>query len=254
MGWLEVRAKILEVPGVRTLARSLRSLYDPYHRGLLIARLRFPHQLLQPANETLPNRYPEIFALVCRELAKIEEPRILSYGCSTGEEVISLRRLLPTAQITGADINPDNISLCRARFRSATDPRISFVCCGDPHELPSGNYDAILCLAVLRHAELERLRPESCARVLPFARVEKVVEGLTARLLPGGLLAITNCHFRFVDMDAAGSFETALALPEAIRNNEPLYGPDDCLLTDATCGEVVFRKVAPNSSAARDLN
>jgi hypothetical protein len=106
----------------------------------------------------------------------------------------------------------------------------------------------------LRHADLERDRPASCARVLPFSRVEAMVDGLSARLDPGGLLAITNCHYRFVDMAAAAAFETALALPEAVTQNEPLYGSDNRLLTETICSEVVFRKTHPEPRPKKSVS
>lgn len=81
---------------VRWLARSMAS---PAGRAHLFrsTELRLRHvtnprdDLFQPYNDTSLDRYPAIFRFLQGELAAIEEPRVLSFGCSTGEEVFSLR-------------------------------------------------------------------------------------------------------------------------------------------------------------------
>jgi chemotaxis methyl-accepting protein methylase len=48
---------------------------------------------------TAPNRYPEIFAAAVAAAAAAR--RILSFGCSTGEECVSLAEYFPKAEIIG---------------------------------------------------------------------------------------------------------------------------------------------------------
>ena len=70
---------------------------------------RLPGQF-QPYRYTLPDRYPWLFQFAARELADRPDLRILSFGCSRGEEVFSLRRYFPTASIKGIDARPRNIA------------------------------------------------------------------------------------------------------------------------------------------------
>ena len=40
-----------------------------------------------------------------QEFNSIEHPKILSFGCSTGEEVATLSKYIPHGSIVGVDIN-----------------------------------------------------------------------------------------------------------------------------------------------------
>ena len=78
-------------------------------------RLQRVDELLQPWPVTAPDRHPALFALAAERLAGTAEPRILSFGCSTGEEPITLARYLPQARIDGLDINPRNVAEARRK-------------------------------------------------------------------------------------------------------------------------------------------
>lgn len=54
-----------------------------------------------------------------------QDLKILSYGCSTGEEVLTLRRYFPTAQIIGTDIK--NIALKNVEVFLLTIKLASFI-------------------------------------------------------------------------------------------------------------------------------
>ena len=81
-------------------------------------------QIHQTAPYTWLDRYPELFDLAAR-LAP-DARRILSFGCSTGEELVSLRRRFPEAEIVGAEINP-RIARRSARSLTAADPRMDVI-------------------------------------------------------------------------------------------------------------------------------
>ena len=61
----------------------------------------------QIPNKTSLDRYPEIFAAAVAAVP--EARRILSFGCSTGEECVTLASYFPGALIVGTDINPLNL-------------------------------------------------------------------------------------------------------------------------------------------------
>ncbi len=61
----------------------------------------------QAANNTRYDRYPEIFR-TARLAAGPQPLRILSFGCSTGEEPRTLaEKYFATSQILGVDVAPD---------------------------------------------------------------------------------------------------------------------------------------------------
>ena len=71
----------------------LRNLRRGNYAKVVAALTPGSHQLV---DWTAPNRYPEIFAA-----AAAAARRILSFGCSTGEECVSLAEYFPKAEIIG---------------------------------------------------------------------------------------------------------------------------------------------------------
>ncbi len=93
------------------------------------------------------DRYPRIFA-ACRDyFGGAPDLRILSYGCATGEEVLTLRRYFPAATIVGAEINEYCLAVAR---RHAVDDRIAFIESDSAAIRSRAPFDAIFCMAVLQ--------------------------------------------------------------------------------------------------------
>ena len=84
-----------------SLGRWLHRRLDPELRAIERLRRQPPAGLLQPFPDTFDNRYPELFAALADRLRGIERPRVLSFGCSDGAELRSLRRYLPDADLIG---------------------------------------------------------------------------------------------------------------------------------------------------------
>lgn len=234
------------VPWVLPLYRGLRGLLDPHRRALYALTEQEDGPLLQWSGTTFADRYPPYFEALQRELRGVERPRILSFGCSTGEEVFTLRRYFPEAELTGIDINPHAIDVAKRNLAKRGQEEavgMTFRCAGSLADEPEGHYDAILAMAVLRHGELHRLRPPTCTAFLRFDKVERAVEDLARCLKPGGLLLVSNTQFRVIDMACAARFEVALSDPLGLTQPDPIYGPDDRLRDDPANCEVMFRKV-----------
>ncbi len=73
---------------------------DGFYRSTILNRIFRPGQAHLTCNYTKMDRYPEIFGQVReyfagRGLADSPDLRLLSFGCSTGEEAFSLRRYFP---------------------------------------------------------------------------------------------------------------------------------------------------------------
>lgn len=202
------------VPGCRALAKAAAYLLDPVKRSEAnLAALR-PEHLFQISGTTAPERYPVIFDRLAAFLAPLPAPRVLSFGCSTGEEVEALGRRLATARITGMDINPRSIRHCRSRLR---DPRFDFVHAGAPLERMTGAFDAICCLAVFQRGALNNGDAESCLPHLSFQDFEAMITRLDRCLRPGGYLAIHHTNFLFASTAIGRDYE-------AVTHFEPKHG------------------------------
>src|SRR5262245_15793576 len=137
-----------------------RSVFHYLKRGKFAKAASLLHPSChQGPNRTALNRYPEVFAAAAA--AAPDARRILSFGCSSGEECVTLAEYFPKAEIVGADINP--VILLQARkYRS---DRIRFVYASDRILSGLGGFDAIFCMAVLRGAG--HIRDLRGARSLP---------------------------------------------------------------------------------------
>lgn len=236
-----LRTGLLAVPTVRAALSRLREMADPNRRAIARMTRNHAQAVLQPWPTTFEDRYPEIFTALDAHLWTIANPRILSFGCSDGSEVRSLRRWFPNAHIVGLDPNPAMIRTARAHLALNPDPGISYVEAAHVAELGEMKFDAILAMAVFRHGVLETTKPDSCEAVLPFSRFADTVAELDQRLNPGGWLTIWNAHFRFCDTPTASGYEArslrfTRAVPMVLN-----YGPDNRRVEGEYC-EAMFRK------------
>ena len=222
--------------------RRLASERD--YRNMLWLRLARPKGLFQPNNDTQPDRYPEIFRFVQSQLGAGSAIRILSFGCSTGEEVFSLRHYFPQAVIKGIDINWRNIAACRRRLRREPDAGISFARASSTLGEPALYYDAIFCMAVLRQGQLALAGTTRCDHLIRFDDFAAAVKDFSRCLKAGGLLAIRHSNFRLVDAPAGVDFETMLRVATLPADKLPLFGRDNYLLAGAEYPDAVFRKKA----------
>lgn len=216
---------------------------DPLFRRDHLLLWRRPKGLFQHRSITLPNRYPPVFEFLRDQLATAPAPRVLSFGCATGDEVFSLFRYLPHATIKGIDINPGNIQACEARRLADGNHRnISFAQGASAAAEPLESYDAVLCMAVFVRWSL-RNRPDVVTSVpqLYFADFERATADLAARVKPNGYLVTRHAMFRFADTSAASDFECVLSLPMP-PDFFPRFGSDNRRLPEAMVEEVVFRK------------
>ncbi|MBT1696490.1 methyltransferase domain-containing protein [Fulvivirgaceae bacterium PWU4] len=160
------------------------------------------HQL---TSVTSADRYPELFEEAKKALKGLpsDEIKLLSFGCSTGEECFSLRKYFPQGFIVGADINKSNLK--KASDKN-TDPWIKFILSNDANLAAEGKYHAIFCLSVLCRWE-DTKDVENCEAIYPFEKFEKTVSSLTNLLAPNGILVIYNSNFRFEDSEISSQFE-----------------------------------------------
>lgn len=184
------------------------------------------HQL---PNLTALNRYPEIFAAAAA--AAPHAKQVLSFGCSTGEECVTLAEYFPAAQIVGTDINPVNL----LKARKHRSDRIRFVYASDRNLSGFGGFDVVFCMAVLRTSKRGR---GAVRKHYPFDRFVERAQFLESLVRPGGLLVIHNAAYRFSDIPRRFTYDTVPLVTE----HDTVYLPDG--LTEARPDGCMFRKRA----------
>jgi hypothetical protein len=218
-------------------------LLIPDVRRSWFLRIRRPENLFQPHNDTSFNRYPEALRFLRSRIDDDAGTHLMSFGCSTGDEVFTIRHYFPASTITGIDISTGNIRICRQRQRAEGDGRMQFKTAGRADAEPSESYDAVLCMAVLRHGDLSELQPQSCARHLSFAAFESTCAELAQCVRSGGYLAIEHSNFRFGDTPSADQFDVALRRPQLpVDLRTPQYDRQNQRIEPDGYRDVIFRK------------
>lgn len=221
--------------------RYIRNYFSPEWRLARDTRWQNQTTLMQPWPVTSANRHPDFFAMAADALADKTDPRILSFGCATGEEVFALAAYLLNAQIDGIDINPACIAKAQRQLTAEQQARLHFSV-GDTLPVTNVQYDAIFCLSVLRHARLDAEQPASCEAIMPFARYAEFVESIDRALKPGGMLFLWGTNFRFADTDVALRYRT-IKVPGRRHKGGAYYGRDNQRLLIDGYPECVFEKI-----------
>jgi hypothetical protein len=121
---------------------------------------------------------------------------------------------------------------------------MSFVAAGSVEHEPSGSYDAVFCMAVLRHGALSNSTVQSCDHCITFEAFDRTVSGLAGCVKPGGLLVIQNSNFRFCDASASDRFRPVFSVDNGFFHpGLPLFGSDNRRLDVPSYQDVVFEKL-----------
>lgn len=202
----------------KRLSQLKRAFADPAFRWSLINEGRHASYFQKETYTTL-NRYPFVFRACASYLAYREVPKILSYGCATGEEAFTLSQYLPNATIMGVDINEWCIR--RAKKKYATD-QISFCSITDTAFLQSDGFDAIFCMAVFQHTS-NRKNNLKIASNISFQLFENELLTLDKKLKKGGLLVIDHADFLFSDTTIAARYKPLEFPRNLISRSRPSY-------------------------------
>jgi 2-polyprenyl-3-methyl-5-hydroxy-6-metoxy-1,4-benzoquinol methylase len=166
---------------------------------------------VQVSTYTEPNRYPEVFSLAAaltEPLATERARRVLSYGCSIGEEPFVLANTyFPDADILAVDL--DEALLAEARAHRSVGDRIRYALSTHATLSAHAPFDVIFAMSVLcRWPDTEHMHDISA--LLPFESFVHQVEALDALLQPNGLLVIYNANYSLLDTPLADRYEVVL--------------------------------------------
>jgi SAM-dependent methyltransferase len=196
----------------------------------------------QPYYFTRPDRYPWLFGFAAERLGSRPNLSVLSFGCSRGEEVFSLRKYFPAAVLKGIDINPRNIARCQARMRAENPTNMTFEIAATTEGEATSSYDAIFCLAVLCNGSLTTSGAQRCDPLLHFARFDRTVGDFARCLKPGGLLVLHTTNFRFCDTSVAPGFDVVFEADPAHLALDVLFDRDNRLMSGERYRAVAFEK------------
>lgn len=189
-----------------------RFFVDQSYRSIFLTKIQFGNNYHQQALFTALNRYPLIFQACAKYLSSVKEPHILSFGCSTGEEVFSIGQYLPNAKILGVDINQWCLKKC---YKKYSNQNFSFV-----HRLSdkfknADDFDAIFCMAVFQRTENRTSQINVMSQGYFFNKFEEEITLLDKKLKKGGLFVIDHSDYSFLDTKCSMHY-----FPLSFENNQ----------------------------------
>ncbi|MET0393232.1 MAG: class I SAM-dependent methyltransferase, partial [Chitinophagaceae bacterium] len=225
---------------LRPLWKAFRLFREPRRRGEFLGQplLKRKHQF-QDSTFTLHYRYPRLFEQCRLYFQHHPAPRILSFGCSTGEEVFSLIEYMPQAIIAGIDINRWCIRECNLKN---TNEHISFDLrhSGLFDELTG--LDAIFCMAVFQRAANRDKKVVRTTKIT-FQRFERELKILDKKLRVGGLFFIDVCDFDLADTLLYTNYRPLEFDANRIENDLPVFGRDNEKIANTRYFHRVFVKL-----------
>lgn len=166
--------------------------------------------MLQRKTNTAPNRYPGIFRTARALISETYGPdlngarlRILSFGCSSGGEVFSIRAYFPDAEIFACDCNKKVLREAAKNLRD--DPAHLFY--STPEAIAeNGPFDLVFAMSVFCQSPAST-KVTNLQAIYPFQLFEDLAGNLSENLRPGGLFSIINCNYLFRDLPFATQYQ-----------------------------------------------
>jgi hypothetical protein len=216
-----------------------RFFIDAHYRALVLTKWQSGKQYYQQQYYTKADRYPFVFATCSRYLASQPSPSLLSFGCSTGEEVATLGKYMPSARIMGVDINEWCI---KQSIKNHSGVNFSFHHRISAAFIAATNFDAIFCMAVFQHTSNRAEGSNLVALDFTFQQFEAEIMMLDAKLKPGGLLIIDNTDFSFLDTAAADHYKPLDFENNKRNSSRPLFDRNNNRIADTQSSYRVFMK------------
>lgn len=165
--------------------------------------------------------------------------KILSYGCSTGEEVFSLREYFPDAFIVGVDINKRNI---KNAISKNEDHKIIFSYDIEKTLAENGFFDIIFALAVLQRTENRDEKTLRSTHIYPFEKFNAKLLELDKCLKLNGIFVIDYSDYRFEDSDISVKYKAIRGDHNGVATRN-LYSKNNEKILDLPHYNRIFNKV-----------
>ena len=188
---------------IRILSSPFRFLFDPDYRAFVLLKYTNTQEAHQLSNYTKFDRYPDLFTKCKKIMESKENLQILSFGCSTGEEVFTLRKYFPNAYITGVDINKRNIKRAISKNR---DSQIFFSDDIKKTLAKNGPFDIVFALAVFQRSENRKEKTIDSSNIYPFEKFNTKINELNSHINSKGLFVIDHADYFFEDTDIASQY------------------------------------------------
>jgi tRNA G46 methylase TrmB len=198
-------------------------VFNPLYRSRVISVFKYSEAYHQFSNFTLPNRYPELFKIAQNHFKNHEKPRLLSFGCSTGEEIQSLKSYLPNSYCIGVDINAWCLEQAHKKYGQAN---VQFIHSLSKEFEAIGDFDAIFCLAVFQNPK-NRHEKERKTSEYPFSQFEIQLRILDKKLKSGGLLFIDQYDFNFFETCLMPYYTIYPIAKNQILRDRPLFNKNN---------------------------
>lgn len=219
---------------------SRRLITDPDTRSIYYNKLFNAKNIHQTTSSTCIDRYPDVFSEARDYFQGKKPPKILSFGCSTGEEVITLCHYFPHSQIVGAEINQNSLRKCRSLNM---DKRVSFIESTPENLAAHGPYDLIFCMAVLQRTPgtIEQKQIRDLKKIYPFEKFQEKVVELDKLLTKDGLFVIHMSQYDLPDTCVADRYRPWGNCTQAVYGPW-FFGPDSKLKTSTAPRPSIFVK------------
>ncbi len=214
--------------------------FNNRYRSEVITKLVYNRELHQISTFTKANRYPYLFS-VCKEYFKNQnESKILSFGCSTGEEVKSIRDNITNAKIYGVDINKYCLKKCKKNYSHEKNKFYNSL----SRQFENLNdLDAIFCLAVFQRATNRNKHLIDNNLQYNFNKFEDQIIILDKKLKRGGLLFIDQCDFNFLETSLKDNYKPLHVANNRIQRDRPLFNKENIKISSTNNSYRIFQKI-----------
>lgn len=153
----------------------------------------------QKMTTTEINRYPDIFKF-CHDNRKVFNCKILSFGSSSGEELVTLAMFFGNSDIFGVEIDEKSIKDSLKYTKNVDRIKIS-------NYIPDENFDIIFCMSVLcRWPDTSGVTNSS--EIYKFEQFDEIIIELDKKLNKDGFLVIYNSNFFFEDTNTSKKYKS----------------------------------------------
>lgn len=216
----------------------LKFFLSSRYRSERITLYKYPKETFQTSSKTIMNRYPDLFEVVSRELQNHINPRILSFGCSTGEEVRSILDYLPRANVVGVDINHRSISKARKRN---INKNVKFYHYLDDNWRYDSYYDCIFAMAVFQRTKHRDASRTISLESFQYKHFSNMISLLDSMLRTDGLFIIDHTDYSFLDLASSRNY-SILEFDIPISRARPVYSKDNSVKSSSSRMNRAFRK------------